>query len=292
MLPCHHCRAMDIHFLGGATTVTGSQYLLETERAKVLIDCGMFQGSPDESIRNRVPFAFDPAELDAMLLTHAHLDHCGLIPLLVKDGLPRADPCDRRDDRAGRARPARLGQAPRGVRQARRALGDAPSRQGRGRGPRGRRRSTQAAVALAADGERSTPGDGGRRRPATAAAPSTSRRAIEPASGRRRPRTGRATRRPSSRAQPPDLEVDLDEPLYTAKDAERVARQFQAVALRPGVRGRARASTPRSSMPATSSARRSSGCGSPTARAARSGSSSSRATWAGRTRRSCATRPR
>lgn len=77
---------MEIQFLGGATTVTGSQFLLTTERARVLIDCGMFQGSPNESIRNRIPFAFEPAELDAMLLTHAHLDHCGLIPLLVKDG--------------------------------------------------------------------------------------------------------------------------------------------------------------------------------------------------------------
>ena len=77
---------MQIHFLGGATTVTGSQYLLETGQARVLIDCGMFQGSPNESIRNRVPFAFDPRDLDAVLLTHAHLDHCGLLPLLVKDG--------------------------------------------------------------------------------------------------------------------------------------------------------------------------------------------------------------
>src|SRR6476620_11307752 len=82
---CHHA-PMQISFLGGATTVTGSQYLLVTERAKVLIDCGMFQGSPNESIRNRVPFAFHPADLDAVLLTHAHLDHCGLLPLLVKDG--------------------------------------------------------------------------------------------------------------------------------------------------------------------------------------------------------------
>ena len=79
-------RAMEIHFLGGATTVTGSQYLLETEQARVLIDCGMFQGSPNESIRNRVPFDFDPATLDAVLLTHAHLDHCGLLPVLVKAG--------------------------------------------------------------------------------------------------------------------------------------------------------------------------------------------------------------
>ena len=82
---CHHA-PMQIQFLGGATTVTGSQFLLVTERAKVLIDCGMFQGSPNESVRNRIPFAFDPGELDAVLLTHAHLDHCGLLPLLVKAG--------------------------------------------------------------------------------------------------------------------------------------------------------------------------------------------------------------
>src|SRR5206468_2152092 len=54
---------VQIHFLGGATTVTGSQYLLETARARVLIDCGMFQGSPNESIRNRIPFAYDQAAL-------------------------------------------------------------------------------------------------------------------------------------------------------------------------------------------------------------------------------------
>ena len=77
---------MDLHFLGGATTVTGSQYLLETGRARVLIDCGMFQGSPNEAMRNRVPLAYDPATLDVMLLTHAHLDHCGLIPHVVKEG--------------------------------------------------------------------------------------------------------------------------------------------------------------------------------------------------------------
>src|SRR5262245_62155310 len=77
---------MYIQFLGGATTVTGSQFLLVTERARVLIDCGMFQGSPNESIRNRIPFAFDAGDLDAVVLTHAHLDHCGLLPLLVKAG--------------------------------------------------------------------------------------------------------------------------------------------------------------------------------------------------------------
>ena len=77
---------MEIHFLGGATTVTGSQFLLVTERARILIDCGMFQGSPNESIRNRVPLAYDPTGIDAILLTHAHLDHCGLIPHVVDAG--------------------------------------------------------------------------------------------------------------------------------------------------------------------------------------------------------------
>jgi Cft2 family RNA processing exonuclease len=79
-------RAMHIQFLGGATTVTGSQFLVTTERATVLVDCGMFQGSPNESIRNRIPFAYDPAKVDGVVLTHAHLDHCGLLPLLVKHG--------------------------------------------------------------------------------------------------------------------------------------------------------------------------------------------------------------
>lgn len=78
--------ATHIHFLGGAATVTGSQYLLETDRAKVVIDCGLFQGPPDVRVRNLVPLGYDPATIDAMLLTHAHLDHCGLIPLVVKAG--------------------------------------------------------------------------------------------------------------------------------------------------------------------------------------------------------------
>ena len=143
---CHHAW-MQIQFLGGATTVTGSQFLLTTDRAKVLIDCGMFQGSPNESIRNRIPFAFDPRELDAVLLTHAHLDHCGLLPLLVKDGYRGRIHATAGTVELAGARPARLGQAPRGVRQARGTLGEAPPRRGRGRRParggrvRGRRRS-------------------------------------------------------------------------------------------------------------------------------------------------------
>jgi metallo-beta-lactamase family protein len=77
---------MKLRFLGAATTVTGSQFLLTTERDRVVIDCGMFQGSPAESERSRVPLAYDPREVDAVLLTHAHLDHCGLLPVVVREG--------------------------------------------------------------------------------------------------------------------------------------------------------------------------------------------------------------
>jgi metallo-beta-lactamase family protein len=77
---------MELTFLGGARTVTGSRHLVDTGRAKVLVDCGMFQGGPDETMRNRVPLGVDPTTLDAVVLTHAHLDHCGLLPLLVREG--------------------------------------------------------------------------------------------------------------------------------------------------------------------------------------------------------------
>jgi metallo-beta-lactamase family protein len=77
---------MELTFLGGARTVTGSRHLVDTGRARVLVDCGMFQGGPDEAMRNRVPLGVDPRTLDAVVLTHAHLDHCGLLPLLVHEG--------------------------------------------------------------------------------------------------------------------------------------------------------------------------------------------------------------
>jgi metallo-beta-lactamase family protein len=75
-----------LRFLGAATTVTGSQFLLTTDRASVIVDCGLFQGSPSEADRNRQPLAYDPASIDAILLTHAHLDHCGYLPVVVREG--------------------------------------------------------------------------------------------------------------------------------------------------------------------------------------------------------------
>src|SRR6476646_6754247 len=77
---------IELQFLGAATTVTGSQFLLATDRARILIDCGMFQGSPNETVRNRVPMGFDPTTVDAILVTHAHLDHCGYLPVVVREG--------------------------------------------------------------------------------------------------------------------------------------------------------------------------------------------------------------
>ncbi len=77
---------MQLTFLGAAHEVTGSCYLLETKGKRILIDCGMWQGSDFNEGKNFDPFLFDPATLDAVLITHAHLDHTGRIPKLVKEG--------------------------------------------------------------------------------------------------------------------------------------------------------------------------------------------------------------
>jgi metallo-beta-lactamase family protein len=78
--------AVTVTFLGAAQGVTGSSFLLETGQSRVLIDCGLFQGGPAERAYNLHPFAFEPKRLDGLLLTHAHIDHCGRLPLLEKRG--------------------------------------------------------------------------------------------------------------------------------------------------------------------------------------------------------------
>jgi metallo-beta-lactamase family protein len=77
---------ISIRFLGAAGTVTGSKHLLKTPEKNILIDCGLFQGIKSLRLKNREPFPVDISTIDTLILTHAHLDHCGYIPLLVKSG--------------------------------------------------------------------------------------------------------------------------------------------------------------------------------------------------------------
>ena len=77
---------MRVEFLGGVRTVTGSATLLQKDSLKWLVDCGMFQGGKEIEERNRNTQAYSPKELSFILLTHAHIDHSGLIPKLVKEG--------------------------------------------------------------------------------------------------------------------------------------------------------------------------------------------------------------
>ena len=75
-----------LRFLGAAGTVTGSRFLVDTSRARVLIDCGLFQGEKALRLRNWSEFPVPPGSIDAVVLTHAHLDHCGWLPALVRNG--------------------------------------------------------------------------------------------------------------------------------------------------------------------------------------------------------------
>jgi len=75
-----------IHFLGASRTVTGSKYLIETQSINILVDCGLFQGKKEIRERNWKPFPFPADKIDAVVLTHAHLDHTGYLPRLVKQG--------------------------------------------------------------------------------------------------------------------------------------------------------------------------------------------------------------
>lgn len=77
---------MEITFLGATNTVTGSKYLVRSDSRTVLVDCGLFQGYKPLRLRNWAPLPVDPKTIDAVVLTHAHIDHSGYIPLLVKNG--------------------------------------------------------------------------------------------------------------------------------------------------------------------------------------------------------------
>src|SRR5512141_2073946 len=83
-----------IQFLGAAGTVTGSRYLLRVPSgATVLVDVGLFQGAKELRLRNWSPFPVPPSSIDAIVLTHAHIDHVGALPLLVREGFRGAVHC-------------------------------------------------------------------------------------------------------------------------------------------------------------------------------------------------------
>ena len=235
---------MDLRFLGGATTVTGSQFLLTTTQAKVLVDCGMFQGSPNEAVRNRVAFAYDPAEIDAVLLTHAHLDHCGLLPVLVREGYRGPIHAT-----AGTVELATLVLLDSGHLHEEFAKREARWEK---RHPdkvaaddRAEQAAYQAAVDLAAAGGSEEAAVETSREPATTVEPVTG---IAPAIGATPTSASddAATAAPDDaataavtawphdpeaelRSQPPEVVVDLDAPLYTVKDAEQVIPHFASL---------------------------------------------------------------
>jgi metallo-beta-lactamase family protein len=237
---------MEIHFLGGATTVTGSQFLLVTERARILIDCGMFQGSPNEAVRNRVPLAYDPATIDTILLTHAHLDHCGLIPHVVDAGF--------RGPIIATAATSELAELV--LLDSGRLQEEFAKREARwerkhpdkvAEDDRKEMAAYEAAVELAAEGAYPVPGaDGSLAVPKELplpVAPDAATMASETASEETAVATGSAAPLPSGpasggppqdaeaalRGQPPIVDTNLDAPLYTEKEALRALEQFQSI---------------------------------------------------------------
>ena len=222
---------MEIHFLGGATTVTGSQFLLVTDQARVLVDCGLFQGSPNESVRNRVPFDFDPSNLDAVLLTHAHLDHCGMIPRLVLDGFH--GPIIATD---GTCELAELVLLDSGHLQEEFAKREARwERRNPDKAVEDDRKEREAYDAAARLAEDSAVGP-----VAPEAGTITSAAASEAVATA----TESAAADPEEelRGQPASVEIDLDEPLYTERDARKALELFKAidydeeVDVAPGIR--------------------------------------------------------
>ena len=267
---------MEIHFLGGATTVTGSQFLLVTERARILIDCGMFQGSPNEAVRNRVPLAYDPSGIDAILLTHAHLDHCGLIPHVVDAGfhgpiIATRGTCElaelvlldsgrlqqefaKREARWERKHPDKVAADDAKERAAYDAAvhlsehPETPVELGTGRGSaeetEGPPPTTDAATIASSGVSEEVAADV---KPGSSSAAPTSVSAA-PTSVSVAPDAAPAAPIPDPevelRSQPPELQIDLDEPLYTEQQAKAAIAQFRPIEydteleIAPGIHAR------------------------------------------------------
>jgi Cft2 family RNA processing exonuclease len=260
---------MEIHFLGGATTVTGSQFLLVTERARVLIDCGMFQGSPNEVVRNRVPLAYDPSGIDAILLTHAHLDHCGLIPHVVDAGfhgpiIATRGTCElaelvlldsgrlqeefaKREARWERKHPDKVAADDARERTAYDAAvhlsehPETPVELGTGRGSAEETEGPPVAPDAATITSASVSEEA-----AVAVKPSSASTA--PVSASTTPDSAStapvANPEVALRNQPPELQIDLDEPLYTEREAKAAIAQFRPIEydteleIAPGIHAR------------------------------------------------------
>jgi Cft2 family RNA processing exonuclease len=226
---------MHLQFLGGASTVTGSRFLLTTERAQVLVDCGMFQGSPNETVRNRVPLGMDASELDAILVTHAHLDHCGLLPMVVKAGFSGPiylttataelveivlldsgrlqEEFAKRHQRWERRHPLDASSADaKAAASYQRVLEEARLAEEEGHVPTSVEPVDDEATAQEADAADTATAD-------PAAAMTSEQVAL----------AGAPNPEVALRNQPPIIEVDLDEPLYDEDDAKAVPPLFKSV---------------------------------------------------------------
>src|SRR5438128_4012639 len=105
---------MKLTLLGATQTVTGSKFLIETKDRRILVDCGLFQGSKELRLRNWEQPPVDPKSIDAVVLTHAHIDHTGYLPRFVAHGYKRACLCNTSNCHRGNERshcrvPSRLG---------------------------------------------------------------------------------------------------------------------------------------------------------------------------------------
>src|SRR5210317_950895 len=78
--------AFELQFFGATERVTGSLYVLTAGESRIVLECGLVQGMADEEVRNREPFPCDIEEIDAVVISHSHIDHSGRVPLLAKQG--------------------------------------------------------------------------------------------------------------------------------------------------------------------------------------------------------------